>query len=256
MSAPTILHPIDLDDHAGRVLNSLLYQLRSLEQVAVPRLSMAALAPLVEEDVAYVGELLYRLTATANALHQLAANLWGAFDALDLFVSEGWDLETFARFKQQEAAQGRRRSRRLSTRPAPPTDLAPFHLHRVLAGYFVGSPGEGEKIGSSQPGDYALLTSLVVDETRFTRRDPGQPAIPANLSATPLAELPAGLATAEARDERFAEVDTSLRGRPLVAAFLALLAQGRQAAATYHALDPHDVAGYQQLHAQLSAIGI
>jgi hypothetical protein len=248
-----ILTPVDADGRVNQVLNSYLYGLSSLEQVFVPRLSMAAHNALADDDKAEMGSMFLNLTTLATSLHQLAECLLAAHEELEIFVSEGTDLEWFALHKQREAVDAASRARRKpSNWQAKYQSLAPFQLHAVLARYFAGSPGGGERIGTSQPVDFSYHSDLLRNGLTFGLRDPGQPAIPANLT-TRRPDERIGLPI-EQPDERWEGYDVSLPGPEAAAQFEALLHQCRQATDFYHSLAADDAAGHCELFELLQTI--
>jgi hypothetical protein len=245
-----ILTPIDTHGQPDQVFNSYLYNLVSLEKVVLPRLSMAAHATLVDNDAQYVSEMdamLYHLATLATSLHQLSACLLSAHEELEIFMSEGADLEWFAHYKRDAAAQ-----QKSSHRPAQSQSLAPFQLHAVLAPFFAGYLDGGERIGTSQATDFRYHSDLLRNELTFVLRDPTQPATPANLITRRPDEL-VGLPL-EQPDERWAGYDVSLSGPEAAAQFETLLHQCRQAADLYHSLAADDGAGHQRLYELLHGI--
>lgn len=251
-----ILTPVDTHGQPDQVFNSYLYNLVSLEKVVVPRLSMAAHATLVDngaQDVSEMGAMLYHLATLATSLHQLSDCLVIAHEELEVFVGEGADLEWFARYKQHEAAQqAGRRKKSPSNWQAKPKSLAPFQLRTVLARCFVGGPGGGEQIGSSQAVDFRYHNDLLRNGLTFGLRDPGQPAMPSNLLTHRPDEL-VGLPI-EQPDERWDGYDVSLPGPEVVARFETMLHQCRQAADLYHSLAADDAPGYCRLYELMQCI--
>jgi hypothetical protein len=244
-----VLTPVDTHGQLDQVFNSYLHNLVSLEKVVVPHLSVAAHGSLAEDDTAAMGAMLYHLTTLNNSLHQLASCLLDAANELETFVSEGADLDGYARAKKDEAArQAGRRKRKSSDWQAKPQSLVPFQLHTVLASYFVGGPGGGERIGTSQPIDFRYHSDLLHNGLTFNLRDLGQPATRANLITRRLDEV------VGQPDERWDGYDVSLPGPEAVAQFEALLRQCQQAATMYHSLAADDAAGYTQLFELLSSI--
>jgi hypothetical protein len=255
-----ILNPIDSEGRVGRVFNSYLCGLCSLEQVVVPhRLSMAAHRALVDADaangteyVAEMGAMLYHLTTLATSLHQLAACLLGAQEELETFMGEGANMDQYARAKQDEATRVAAPRKKPSSWQANPQSLAPFQLPTVLARYFAGGPGGGERIGTSRPVDFSYYSDLLRNGLTFDLRDPGQPATPANLT-TRRPDESLGLLV-EQPNERWEGYDVSLSGPEAAAEFEALLHQCREAADLYHGLAPDDAAGYSRLFELLTTI--
>lgn len=245
--------PIDAQGKLDQVFNSYLYNLVSLEKVVVPRISMAAHGALTDDNTAEMGAMLYHLTTLNNSFQQLASCLLGAAAELEIFVSEGADLEWFARYKQDEAArQSGRRKKSPSNWQAKPKSLAPFQLRAVLACYFVGGLGGGEQIGTSQAIDFRYHSDLLRNGLTFGLRDPGKPAIPTNLVTRRPDELMA--LPIEQPDERWDGYDVSLSGPEVVARFETMLHQCRQAANLYHSLAAEDAPGYCQLYELLQGI--
>lgn len=256
----TIIQPVSAAGRLDQVLNSFLHSLslRTLEQVATPTLSAATLAALDDNDVAYLGELFWRLAAVNNSLHQLANCLLAAHFELELFKEEcAADLDQYARYKQQEAA-GPAGRRQLSTRLVKPTSLLPFSLKAVLAPCFVGHrPSYVERIGTSQPSHFSYHSSLLADDLLHGLRDPSRPATPSNLTTRTRAEVLAlGLLAKESEEEadRWVGYDTSLSGPEAAAAFNQLLRDGQQAAALYHCLALNDAEGFSRLYQLLETI--
>lgn len=256
-----VLTPIDTEGRLGQVLNSYLYGLSSIERVVMPhRLSMAGHSALVDADaangtehVAEMSAMLYHLTTLATSLQQLANCLSLARDELETFMSEGANLDQYARAKQDEAVRLGARQKKPSSWQAKPQSLAPFQLSTVLARYFAGVPGGGERIGTSRSVDFSYYSDLLRNGLTFDLRDPGQPATPANLTTRRPDEAIAGL-PADQPEERWEDYDVSLSGPEAAAEFEALLHQCREAADLYHGLAPDDTAGYGRLFELLTSI--
>ncbi|RZK22068.1 MAG: hypothetical protein EOO63_18505, partial [Hymenobacter sp.] len=168
------------------LFNSYLYQLRSLEQVVAPPVSMAAYAALVAADeaaetqhVPEMGSMARGLHVLSNSLQELATCLSEAYMDLEEFI-DGKDFQQFAARKRFEDARENGYTDEADVAAdgstlvlrTEPEALAPFQLRVVLAKFFSSVTAQGERIGSSGPEAYAYHSSLVANEVVFALRQP------------------------------------------------------------------------------------
>jgi hypothetical protein len=267
-----IISPLNEYDNLARLFDAYQRFLLSYEHVTAPRESMADLAMLTAQDDGHdtklVAELAYRhyqLTLSVQALRNFYQCVSLATLELETFLSEGADFQLYAaNTRMQDAellgytdeqalgADGSARCLRLDE----PEALAPFQLRVVLAKYFPGGSPDGEKIGSSGPADFAVLTNIVRNEIVFALRNPAGRATPDNLTTYKNGECHgSAIEEVELVDDRFeVESDHVLSGVTIAQQFDEVLELGQQAAALYASLQADDAAGYRRLYYLLQSM--
>jgi hypothetical protein len=261
-----ILQPINEYDKLARLFDNYQRFLLSYERVITPRESMAALVILTGQEGMYdtklVAELTYRhyhLMLGVQALRSFYQCVSLATLELEEFLSEGADFQLYAANARMQDAElfGYTDEQDLDTdggalrlRLGKPEALAPFQLQVVLAKFFPGSSPDGEKIGSSGPADFAVLTNIVRNEIVFALRNPAGHASTDNLTTYKMGKAHrSGLEEIELVDDRFEiEPDHVLSGATIAQQFNEVLELGQQAAKLYASLQGDDVVGYRQLY--------
>jgi hypothetical protein len=262
-----ILQPLNAFDYLARLFDAYQRFLLSYELITVPRESMADLAMLTAQEDIYdtklVVELAYRryqLTLGVQALRSFYQCVSLATLELETFLSEGADFQLYAANarmqdakefgytdKQDLSADGRT----LRLRIGEPEALADFQLWVVLSKYFPGGPPDGEKIGSSGPADFAVLTNIVRNELVFVTRRSADLASADNLTTYKRGKAhELGLEEIELVDERFeVEPNQVLGGATIAQQFDEALKLAQQAATLFASLAEtgENKAGYQHL---------
>lgn len=256
-------------DRLAQIFNAYLYQLGSAEAVTAPRESMQQAQDLLTaqeideaEAVAEMSSRLYSLQVLAQALPDLYQHLQAAHIELLWWTNEDKEdddqnflryaasrrLEDAELFGYTDGADLSEDGKTIRLRDEPEA-LAPFQLARMLAPHFASDSLNGERIGSSGPAAYGYWSTLILNQTRFTLRDPTRSATADNLMTYQQPEAPSlDLPAATEPDARFSEEAQALYGTALVNQFEAVLIRCQEAAALYGSLAADDAAGFQRLH--------